>query len=154
MKGAHSSVCLRWIVATNKAAGCRWLPGFRAKSEDSPNNSPSAHVRRVPFAALLKSPLRNRHLQRSLQKKVLSGGFKRPGSSQTGPAFSEPRDDTARTAWLDVTGYAVEHPGETVTFVLIKEKKYPDDDFRHHTATFATREATQDAHRPALELWR
>ena len=60
----------------------------------------------------------------------------------------------ARSAWLDVTGYAVEHPGATVTFVLIKEKKYPDDDFRSYTATFATREAAQDEHRPALELWR
>jgi hypothetical protein len=38
--------------------------------------------------------------------------------------------------------------------VLIKEKKYPDDDFRAYTALFDTREATQDEHRPALELWR
>ena len=60
----------------------------------------------------------------------------------------------ARTAWLDVTSYANEHPGAMVTFVLIKEKKYPDDDFRAYTATFDTREATQDEHRPALELWR
>lgn len=60
----------------------------------------------------------------------------------------------ARTAWLDVTSYASEHPGATVTFVLIKEKKYPDDDFRAYTALFDTREATQDEHRPALELWR
>jgi hypothetical protein len=60
----------------------------------------------------------------------------------------------ARSAWLDVTGYAAEHPGATVTFVLIKEKKYPDDDFRPYTATFSTREAARDEHRPALELWR
>ncbi len=60
----------------------------------------------------------------------------------------------ARPAWLDVTGYAAEHPGATVTFVMIKEKKYPDDDFRPYTATFSTREAARDEHRPALELWR
>ena len=60
----------------------------------------------------------------------------------------------ARPAWLDVTGYAAEHPGATVTFVLIKEKKYPDDDFRPYTATFSTREAARHEHRPALELWR
>lgn len=59
-----------------------------------------------------------------------------------------------RTAWLDVTDYAAEHPGTTVTFVLIKEKKYPDDDFSAYTATFATRNAVQAEHRPALELWR
>jgi hypothetical protein len=60
----------------------------------------------------------------------------------------------ARTAWLDVTGYAAEHPGAAVTFVLIKEKKYPEDDFRACTASFATREDAQQERRPALEVWR
>jgi hypothetical protein len=59
-----------------------------------------------------------------------------------------------RTAWLDVTTYAAEHPGAAVTFVLIKEKKYPDDDFRAYSASFATREEAQKNHRPALEVWR
>ncbi len=60
----------------------------------------------------------------------------------------------ARTAWLDVTSYAAEHPGAAVTFVLIKEKKYPEDDFRACTASFATREDVQQDRRPALEVWR
>ncbi len=59
-----------------------------------------------------------------------------------------------RTAWLDVTAYVTEHPGAAVTFVLIKEKKYPDDDFRAYSARFVTREAAQKDHRPALEVWR
>jgi len=59
-----------------------------------------------------------------------------------------------RTAWLDVTPYAAEHPGAAVTFVLIKEKKYPEDDFRAFSASFATREAAQMTDRPALEVWR
>ena len=62
--------------------------------------------------------------------------------------------ESARTAWLDVTDFAAEHPGATVTFVLIKEKKYADDNFHAYTATFSTRENPQDERRPALELWR
>jgi hypothetical protein len=59
-----------------------------------------------------------------------------------------------RTAWLDVTAYVAGHPGAAVTFVLIKEKKYPDDDFRAYSTSFATREEAQKNHRPALEVWR
>jgi hypothetical protein len=62
--------------------------------------------------------------------------------------------ESARTAWLDVTSFAQEHPGASVTFLLIKEKKYVDDNFHSYTATFSTREDPQDEHRPALELWR
>jgi hypothetical protein len=62
--------------------------------------------------------------------------------------------ESARTAWLDVTSFAQEHPGDGVTFVLIKEKKYADDDFHSYTATFSTREDPQVERRPALELWR
>ena len=61
---------------------------------------------------------------------------------------------TKRDAWIDVTSYLSEHPGTAVTFILIKEKKYPDDDFRAFTAEFATRVAPQEDHRPVLELWR
>jgi hypothetical protein len=61
---------------------------------------------------------------------------------------------TKRDAWIDVTSYVSEHPGAAVTFILIKEKKYPDDDFQACTAEFATREAPQEGHRPVLELWR
>ncbi len=68
--------------------------------------------------------------------------------------FSFVPGESARTAWLDVTRFAQEHPGATVTFVLIKEKKYTDDNFHPYTATFSTREDPQDDHRPALELWR
>jgi hypothetical protein len=68
--------------------------------------------------------------------------------------FSFVPGESARTAWLDVTSFAKEHPGATVTFVLIKEKKYTDDNFHPYTATFSTREDPQDDHRPALELWR
>ena len=60
----------------------------------------------------------------------------------------------ARTAWLDVTDYVTGYPGAAVTFVLIKEKKYPDDDFRACSTSFATREEAQESHRPALEVWR
>jgi hypothetical protein len=59
-----------------------------------------------------------------------------------------------RTVWLDVTDYVAEHPGAAVTFVLIKEKKYPEDDFSAYSSSFATREEPQNDHRPALELWR
>jgi hypothetical protein len=62
--------------------------------------------------------------------------------------------ESARTAWLDATSFAQEHPGDGVTFVLIKEKKYADDDFHAYTATFSTREDPQVERRPALELWR
>jgi hypothetical protein len=62
--------------------------------------------------------------------------------------------ESARSAWLDVTSFAQEHPNAMVTFVLIKEKKYADDDFHSYTATFSTREDPQDERRPALELWR
>ena len=62
--------------------------------------------------------------------------------------------ESARSAWLDVTSFAQEHPDAMVTFVLIKEKKYADDDFHSYTATFSTREDPQDERRPALELWR
>jgi hypothetical protein len=62
--------------------------------------------------------------------------------------------ESARTAWVDVTSFAQEHPGARVTFVLIKEKKYAEDDFHLYTATFSTREDPQDERRPALELWR
>lgn len=63
-------------------------------------------------------------------------------------------DAPERTAWLDVTDYVAGHPGAAVTFVLIKEKKYPDDDFRAYSASFATREDAQESNRPALEVWR
>jgi hypothetical protein len=62
--------------------------------------------------------------------------------------------EAACIAWLDVTSFVQEHPDAAVTFVLIKEKKYADDDFRAYTATFSTREDLQDERRPALELWR
>jgi len=61
---------------------------------------------------------------------------------------------TERHAWIDVTSYLSEHPGTAVTFILIKEKKYPEDDFRAYTATVATREQAQEDRKPALELWR
>ena len=61
---------------------------------------------------------------------------------------------SARTVWLDVTDYAAEHPGAAVTFVLIKEKKYAEDDFHAYSATFSTREAADADLRPALEVWR
>ena len=60
----------------------------------------------------------------------------------------------ARTAWLDITEYVSGHAGAAVTFVLIKEKKYPEDDFRAYATHFATREEKQESHRPALEVWR
>lgn len=59
-----------------------------------------------------------------------------------------------RNAWLDVTEYVAGYPGAAVTFVLIKEKKYADDDFRTCSASFATREEPRESQRPALEVWR
>ncbi len=62
--------------------------------------------------------------------------------------------ESARTTRVDITSFAQEHPGSSVTFVLIKEKKYAEDDFHLYTARFSTREDPQDERRPALELWR
>jgi hypothetical protein len=59
-----------------------------------------------------------------------------------------------RDIWLDVTDYVAEHPGVAVTFVLIKEKKYPDDDFHQSLAEFCTREHPIHDRRPTLEIWR
>ena len=60
---------------------------------------------------------------------------------------------TQGTCAVDVTDYVREHPDGHVTFVLIKEKKTPADDFGKYTATLDTKECPDASRRPCLELW-
>lgn len=54
---------------------------------------------------------------------------------------------------VDVTEYVKEFPGKAITFVLIKERRLPDEDFAGQSAEVATKENPDATRRPALELW-